>query len=60
MTQKDEMSPRTLEMEELENVNGGSSVTYLQGGDLPTGGKHIKGSTLGGKTIMTDIWFFDN
>ena len=54
------MSPRTLEMEELENVNGGSSVTYLQGGDLPTGGKHIKGSTLGGKTIMTDIWFFDN
>ena len=59
MAQKDEMSPRALEMEELEYVNGGNSVTYLQGGDLPTGGKHIKGSTLGGKTIMTEIFIID-
>ena len=40
MAQKDEMSPRALEMKELENVNGGSSP--FQGKGLPIGGEPIK------------------
>ncbi len=38
MAQKDEMSPRALEMEELENVNGGNGGSSpLPGEGLPTG-----------------------
>ena len=39
MAQKDEMSPRALEMKELENVNGGSSPFHGKG--LPTGEKPV-------------------
>ena len=34
------MNPRILEMEELENVNGGSSP--FTGKGFPTGGKTVK------------------
>ena len=43
MAQKDEMSPRALEMEELENVNGGNggSSPFPGKGFLPTGGTPV-------------------
>ena len=47
MAQKDEMSARALETEELENVNGGSSP--LPGKGLPTGGR----------PVPTDIFILD-
>ena len=41
MAQKDEMNPRTLETQELENVNGGSAIT-LPGKGLPIEGTPVK------------------
>ena len=53
MAQKDEMSPRALKTEELENVNGGSAIT-LSGKGLPTVGKPVDLST-GGRPVKESI-----